>query len=96
MLNPEGLSFGVRGIPETDVDLNRLYPGKADGTASERLTAKIWEVAKKHDVIIDLHTMGVGLPMILINSCLIVEGNVYGFQDTIIYRNNAAVGIVGE
>ncbi len=67
VLNPEGLSFSVRGIPETDVDLNRLYPGKADGTTSERLTAKIWEVAKKHDVIIDLHTMGVGLPMILID-----------------------------
>jgi len=67
VLNPEGLSFSVRGIPETDVDLNRLYPGKADGSISERITAKIWEVAKKHDVIIDLHTLGVGVPMIMID-----------------------------
>jgi len=67
VLNPDGLSFGVRGIPEADVDLNRLYPGKADGYISERITAKIWEVAKKHDVIIDLHTMGPSIPMILID-----------------------------
>ena len=67
VLNPDGLNFGVRGIPEADVDLNRLYPGKADGYISERITAKIWEVAKKHDVIIDLHTMGPSIPMILID-----------------------------
>ena len=67
MLNPDGLNFGVRGIPEADVDLNRLYPGKADGYISERITAKIWEVAKKHDAIIDLHTMGPSIPMILID-----------------------------
>jgi len=67
VLNPDGLNFGVRGIPEADVDLNRLYPGKADGYISERITAKIWEVAKKHDAIIDLHTMGPSIPMILID-----------------------------
>jgi hypothetical protein len=54
-------------MPETDVDLNRLYPGKADGAISERVTAKIWEVAKKHDAVIDMHTMGLGVPSILID-----------------------------
>lgn len=67
VMNPDGLSFNVRGIPGAEVDLNRLYPGKADGYISERITAKIWEVAKKHDVIIDLHTMGPSIPMILID-----------------------------
>jgi predicted deacylase len=67
VMNPDGLSFSLRGIPGTDVDLNRLYPGRADGYISERITAKVWEVAKKHDVVIDLHTMGLGVPMILID-----------------------------
>ncbi len=70
VMNPDGLSFGVRGIPEADVDLNRLYPGKANGYISERITAKIWEVAKKHDTIVDLHTMGPTVPVILIDRLL--------------------------
>ncbi len=67
VLNPDGLSYSVRGIPEADVDLNRLYPGKADGWIPERITAKIWEVAKRHDFLIDLHTMGPSIPIILID-----------------------------
>jgi predicted deacylase len=67
VMNPDGLNFSVRGIPEAGVDLNRLYPGKAKGHVSERITAKIWEVAKKHDVIIDLHTMGPSIPVILVD-----------------------------
>lgn len=67
-LNPDGLNFNVRGIPGADVDLNRLYPGKADGYMTERITAKIWEIASKHDVIIDLHTMGPSVPMVLIDA----------------------------
>jgi predicted deacylase len=67
VLNPEGLNYGVRGMPETEVDLNRLYPGKADGAIYERVTAKVWEVAKKHDAVIDMHTMGLGVPSVLID-----------------------------
>jgi len=67
VMNPDGLNFDVRGIPSAEVDLNRLYPGRADGYVSERITAKIWEVAKKHEFIIDLHTMGPSIPMILID-----------------------------
>lgn len=64
-MNPDGLSYNVRGIPEAEVDLNRLYPGKPTGYLAERITAKIWEIAKKHDAIIDLHTMGPSIPFVL-------------------------------
>jgi predicted deacylase len=64
-MNPDGLSYNVRGIPEAEVDLNRLYPGKRTGYIAERITAKIWEVAKKHDAIIDFHTMGPSIPFVL-------------------------------
>ena len=57
-MNPDGLSYNVRGIPEAEVDLNRLYPGKPTGYLAERITAKIWDIAKKHDAIIDLTRWG--------------------------------------
>ena len=66
-MNPEGFNFNVRGIPETGVDLNRLFPGNREGYVSERLTAKIWQVAKKYDYIVDLHTMGWSIPLVLID-----------------------------
>lgn len=72
-MNPDGLSYNVRGIPEAEVDLNRLYPGKPNGYVAERITAKIWEVARKHDAIIDFHTMGPSIPFVLID---IVKGDL--------------------
>ncbi len=66
-MNPDGLNYNIRGIPEAGVDLNRLYPGKPNGYIAERITAKIWEVARKHDIIIDLHTIGKGIPFVLLD-----------------------------
>jgi len=66
-MNPDGLSYNVRGIPEAEVDLNRLYPGKPTGYVAERITAKIWEIASKHDAIVDFHTMGPSIPFVLID-----------------------------
>jgi hypothetical protein len=64
-MNPDGLSYNVRGIPEAEVDLNRLYPGKPNGYLAERICAKIWDIAKKHDAIVDFHTMGPSIPFVL-------------------------------
>lgn len=66
-MNPDGLNYNIRGMPEAGVDLNRLYPGKSTGYIAERITAKIWEIARKHDVIIDLHTIGRGIPFVLLD-----------------------------
>ncbi len=66
-MNPDGLNYNIRGMPEAGVDLNRLYPGKSTGYMAERITAKIWEIARKHDVIIDLHTIGRGIAFVLLD-----------------------------
>lgn len=66
-MNPDGLNYNIRGMPEAGVDLNRLYPGKSNGYIAERITAKIWEIARKHDIIIDLHTIGRGIPFVLLD-----------------------------
>ncbi|MBN1677953.1 MAG: succinylglutamate desuccinylase/aspartoacylase family protein [Candidatus Thermoplasmatota archaeon] len=66
-MNPDGLNYNIRGMPEAGVDLNRLYPGKSTGYIAERITAKIWEIARKHDVIVDLHTIGRGIPFVLLD-----------------------------
>jgi hypothetical protein len=57
-LNPEGLERRSRRVPEDDQDLNRLFPGEADGSPSERLAHAVWtDLATRHpDLVIDLHT----------------------------------------
>lgn len=56
-LNPEGLERRSRKVPEDDQDLNRLFPGEADGSPSERLAHAIWTdlCARQPDLVVDLH-----------------------------------------
>jgi predicted deacylase len=37
-------------------NMNRIWPGDADGTLHERLAAALWDVASEADAIVDLHT----------------------------------------
>ncbi len=67
VMNPEGFNFNVRGIPESTVDLNRVYPGDIHGALSERLTGRIWDIAKKSEYVIDVHTAGWCIPFILVD-----------------------------
>lgn len=57
-LNPEGLERRSRKVPEDDQDLNRLFPGDAAGSPSERLAHAVWTDVSAHtpDLVIDLHT----------------------------------------
>ncbi len=67
VMNPLGFNYNVRGIPMSTVDLNRLYPGDPEGSLSERTTAIIWDIARQHDFIIDVHTAGWCIPHILVD-----------------------------
>lgn len=67
VMNPEGFNYNVRGIPESTIDLNRIYPGDPNGSFAERMVAKIWEIAKKHDLIIDVHTAGKSIPFVILD-----------------------------
>jgi predicted deacylase len=37
------------------MDLNRIFPGRPDGTTTERIAYTIWEIALKADALIDFH-----------------------------------------
>lgn len=56
-LNPDGLAQRSRHVPEDGGDLNRMFPGRRNGSASEKLAAVIWEDlrSRKPDLLIDLH-----------------------------------------
>ncbi|MCK5043430.1 succinylglutamate desuccinylase/aspartoacylase family protein [Candidatus Pacearchaeota archaeon] len=60
--------LGLKENPEDKKNLNRTFPGKKDGTFSERLAFKIFNFAKNFDYVIDLHNYANGrtcLPFIL-------------------------------
>lgn len=45
-------------IDSINSNMNRVWPGDADGTLHERMAARLWEMAGAADYIIDLHTGG--------------------------------------
>lgn len=57
-LNPGGLTANCRVLPGDRQDLNRMFPGKPRGPASERHAHSIWSdiQARGPDLLIDLHT----------------------------------------
>lgn len=67
VMNPLGFNYNVRGVPQAAVDLNRLYPGDPHGALGERLTAKVWELARDHEVVLDVHTAGWCIPFVLLD-----------------------------
>lgn len=76
-LNPVGLERRSRKVPEDDQDLNRLFPGEADGGPSERLAQTIWGelAARSPDLVIDLHSDAAGsLPYALLDRATRLRG----------------------
>ena len=57
-LNPAGLMAGTRTLPGDGQDLNRMFPGKPRGPASERHAHAIWADIQSFepDALLDLHT----------------------------------------
>ena len=57
-LNPAGLVSNRRVLPGDGQDLNRMFPGKPRGPASERHAHSIWTdlMSRSPDALIDLHT----------------------------------------
>ena len=57
-LNPTGLRRMTRTYPEDGQDLNRLFPGDSQGSASQRHVHTIWSSIEndKPDLLFDLHT----------------------------------------
>ncbi|GEM_PF-4459899 len=57
-VNREAVELNRRATPKDGKDLNRLFPGKKDGTKSEKIAYELFKKAKEYDKIIDLHTFG--------------------------------------
>ena len=59
--NPMAFKHRVRLNPIDGKDLDRLYPGTPEGTATERLANTLYsKLASTADVVIDLHSGGIG------------------------------------
>ena len=59
--NPMAYRHRVRLNPVDGKDLDRLYPGSADGTATNRLAWTLYsELASQADCVVDLHSGGIG------------------------------------
>ena len=57
--NPPAFAAGQRRAPEDDLDLNRIFPGKGGGTATERLAhTLVHKIIGNADMVIDLHSAG--------------------------------------
>ncbi len=69
-LNPLGIDTISRGIPGFDLDMNRIFPGNADGVMAERVANAVLEDLKGSDMVIDIHSSNIFLrevPQVRIN-----------------------------
>ena len=57
--NPMAWRGAQRTSPDDGMNLARTFPGCAQGSATERLAASLFELAKRADYLIDLHSGGV-------------------------------------
>ena len=69
-LNPLGIDTIQRGIPNFDLDMNRIFPGDPNGTMAEQAAYTIIEDLKGADLVLDVHSSNLYLretPQIRIN-----------------------------
>lgn len=55
-LNPLGIDMSTRLIPKKDLDLNRCFPGNAEGSMTERYADAIVNSLKGSDMVLDIHS----------------------------------------
>lgn len=69
-LNPLGIDTIQRGIPNFDLDMNRIFPGNEHGTMAEQTAHRICQDLKGADMVIDIHSSNLYLresPQVRIN-----------------------------
>lgn len=69
-LNPMGIDSITRGIPNFDLDMNRIFPGNPEGTVAEQTAAAIVADLSGADLVIDIHSSNIFLrevPQVRIN-----------------------------
>ncbi len=69
-LNPLGIDSITRGVPGFDLDMNRTFPGKRDGSMYDYVAAKVFDDIAGADVCVDIHASNIFLreiPQVRIN-----------------------------
>ncbi len=69
-LNPLGIDTIKRGIPNFDLDMNRIFPGNPEGTMAEQTAYTIVEDLKGATMVVDVHSSNLYLretPQVRIN-----------------------------
>ena len=69
-LNPLGIDTIQRGIPNFDLDMNRIFPGNPNGPMAEQTAHLIVEDLKGADLVFDIHSSNLYLretPQVRIN-----------------------------
>ncbi len=60
-LNPLGVDSITRGIPNFDLDMNRIFPGDPNSSLAESFAYAIVEDLKGSDMVIDIHSSNIFL-----------------------------------
>ena len=69
-INPLGINAEERGVPGFDLDLNRIFPGDAQGPLTEALTAAVIDDIEGAAACVDIHASNIFLremPQVRIN-----------------------------
>jgi predicted deacylase len=69
-VNPLGIDTLTRGVPPTGTDLNRSFPGRADGVVPQRIADALMRALAGADLVIDVHASNIFLreiPQVRIN-----------------------------
>lgn len=69
-LNPLGIDSITRGIPNFDLDMNRIFPGNPEGSMAESVAYSIFSDLSGADMVIDIHSSNIFLreiPQVRIN-----------------------------
>ena len=70
LMNPLGFESGMRHITLSGEDLNRSFPGNANGSLGERIAHKIFDsiIATKPDLVVDFHNDWIeSIPYVLVD-----------------------------
>lgn len=96
-INQNGIKKLTREIPETDEDLNRLFPGKKEGTLGESLANLLTNEIQsyKPSLCIDIHNdYFFSTPYILLDPEILFKSENY--KQTILFAKSSDLNIIQE
>lgn len=88
-LNPLGIDTIQRGIPNFDLDMNRIFPGNEQGTMAEQAAYRICNDLKGADMVIDIHSSNLYL-----RECPQVRINVQNEQELVPFAYKLGVEFI--